>query len=57
MTNTKNGGFMSDELDRVAGNGLINRRHLLKVGLGGLGTALATNTFGADAGGKRGGRG
>ncbi len=43
---------MSDELDRVAGNGLINRRHLLKVGLGGLGTALATNTFGADAGGK-----
>ncbi|HAG72566.1 MAG TPA: sulfite dehydrogenase, partial [Gammaproteobacteria bacterium] len=52
MTNTKNGGFMSDELDRVAGNGLINRRHLLKVGLGGLGTALATNTFGADAGGK-----
>ncbi|MFT4749285.1 MAG: sulfane dehydrogenase subunit SoxC [Pseudohongiellaceae bacterium] len=41
---------MSDKLDRVAGNGLINRRHLLKVGLGGLGSALATNALSADAG-------
>ena len=41
---------MSDKLDRVAGNGLINRRHLLKVGLGGLGSVLAADALSADAG-------
>ena len=37
-------------LEQVAGNGLLSRRHLLGVGLAGLGTAATTAAFGADAG-------
>jgi len=37
-------------LEQVAGNGLLNRRHLLGFGLAGLGAATSTAVFGADAG-------
>ncbi len=39
-----------ETLDKVAGNGLINRRHLLRLGLGGLGAAAAGQTFAAESG-------
>lgn len=38
------------ELERAAGNGLINRRHLLGLGLGGAGMVAAQSLLGADAG-------
>lgn len=38
------------ELERVAANGLINRRHLLGLGLAGMGTVASTSLLGADAG-------
>ena len=42
---------MSDqELERAAGNGLINRRHLLGLGLTGMGAAVANTALGADRG-------
>ncbi len=37
-------------LEHVAGNGLINRRHLLGMGLGGLGLAVSDSLLAADAG-------
>jgi len=37
-------------LEYVAGNGLLNRRHLLGLGLAGLGAATSTAVLGADAG-------
>lgn len=37
-------------LERVAGNGLINRRHLLGAGLAGMGMAVSNSVLGADAG-------
>lgn len=40
----------NNNLEKVAGNGLINRRHLLGLGLGGVGMAVATSVVGADAG-------
>lgn len=40
----------SENLERVAGNGLLNRRHLLGLGLAGIGSAAASAAFGADAG-------
>ena len=39
-------------LDRVAGNGLINRRHLLGMGLGGMGMAVSGAVLGQDATGS-----
>ena len=36
-------------LDRVAGNGLLSRRHLLGLSLAGAGAAVAGNVFGAEA--------
>ena len=38
------------ELEKVAGNGLINRRHLLGLGLGGATMAVATSVLGQDVG-------
>jgi sulfane dehydrogenase subunit SoxC len=38
------------ELETVAGNGLINRRHLLGLGLAGMGVAVANSALAADAG-------
>jgi sulfane dehydrogenase subunit SoxC len=38
------------ELEKVAGNGLINRRHLLGLGLTGMGVAVANSALAADAG-------
>jgi len=38
------------ELEKVAANGLINRRHLLGLGLAGMGTVASTSLLGADAG-------
>ena len=38
------------ELETAAGNGLINRRHLLGLGLAGMGTAVANSALAADAG-------
>lgn len=40
----------NNKLEKVAGNGLINRRHLLGFGLGGAGMAVANSVLGADAG-------
>lgn len=40
----------NDTLERVAGNGLINRRHLLGLGLAGAGSAFASSVLAADAG-------
>lgn len=37
-------------LEKVAANGLINRRHLLQLGFTGMGAAVASNVMGADAG-------
>lgn len=37
-------------LERVASNGLINRRHLLGAGLAGMGVAVSRAVLGADAG-------
>ena len=37
-------------MEKVAGNGLINRRHLLGMGLSGMGLAVSNSVFGADAG-------
>ena len=37
------------ELETAAGNGLINRRHLLGLGLAGMGTAVANSALAADA--------
>lgn len=37
-------------LEKVAGNGLINRRHLLGLGLSGMGMAVSNSVLGADAG-------
>jgi sulfane dehydrogenase subunit SoxC len=39
-----------DSLDKVAGNGLINRRHLLGLGLGGVGAAVAGEVLSAESG-------
>lgn len=40
----------NDEFEKVAGNGLISRRHLLGAGLGGMGLAATGSVMGADAG-------
>ena len=37
-------------MEKVAGNGLINRRHLLGMGLSGMGLAVSNSVFGADDG-------
>ena len=37
-------------LEKVAGNGLINRRHLLGMGLTGMGMAVSNSVLGAEAG-------
>ena len=37
------------ELETAAGNGLINRRHLLGLGLAGMGAAVANSALAADA--------
>ena len=37
-------------MEKVAGNGLINRRHLLGMGISGMGLAVSNSAFGADAG-------
>ena len=37
-------------LEKVAANGLINRRHLLGMGLSGMGMAVSNSVLGADAG-------
>ena len=37
-------------MEKVAGNGLLNRRHLLGMGLSGMGLAVSNSVFGADAG-------
>ena len=39
-----------DIMEKVAGNGLINRRHLLGMGLTGMGMAVSNSVMGADAG-------
>ena len=39
-----------NDLEKVAANGLINRRHLLSMGLGGMGMAVSNSVLGADAG-------
>ena len=40
-------------LEKVAGNGLINRRHLLGMGLTGMGMAVSNSVLGAeDSAGK-----
>lgn len=39
----------ANKLEMVAGNGLLNRRHLLGMSLGGMGAALATSALGADS--------
>lgn len=36
-------------MEKVAGNGLLNRRHLLGMGLSGMGLAASNSAFGADA--------
>jgi sulfane dehydrogenase subunit SoxC len=36
-------------LERAAGNGLINRRHLLGLGVGGLGAAVSTRVLGQES--------
>ena len=36
-------------MEKVAGNGLINRRHLLGMGISGMGLAASNTVFGADA--------
>lgn len=36
-------------MEKVAGNGLISRRHLLNLGLGGAGSLLAASTLAADS--------
>ena len=42
---------MSDKrLEKVAGNGLISRRHLLRFGASGAGLALSAGALGADQG-------
>jgi sulfane dehydrogenase subunit SoxC len=38
------------KLETAAGNGLINRRHLLGLGLGGMGAVVANSALGAEAG-------
>ena len=38
------------ELEKAAANGLINRRHLLGLGLAGMGTVASTSLLGAEAG-------
>lgn len=38
------------KLERVAGNGLLSRRHLLGISLAGIGTAASNSVLGADAG-------
>lgn len=40
---------MSKKLDKVAGNGLINRRHLLGLGLGGVGGLISANVLSAES--------
>lgn len=40
----------NQELEKVAGNGLINRRHLLRLGLAGAGTAVSGSLLAAEAG-------
>ena len=37
-------------LEKVAGNGLINRRHLLGMGLTGMGMAVSNSVLGAEDG-------
>ena len=39
-----------EELDKVAGNGLISRRHLLRFGASGAGLAISAGALGADQG-------
>ncbi|NKB32888.1 MAG: sulfite dehydrogenase [Pseudomonadales bacterium] len=39
-----------DKLEKVAGNGLISRRHLLGMGAAGIGVAASNSVLGADAG-------
>ena len=39
-----------EELDKVAGNGLINRRHLLRFGASSAGLAISAGALGADQG-------
>ena len=36
--------------DKVAGNGLISRRHLLEISAAGLGMAASNSVLGADSG-------
>lgn len=43
---------MSKHLDKVANNGLINRRHLLGLSLGGIGGLVSASAFGAEGNGK-----
>ena len=38
-----------DKFEKVAGNGLINRRYLLGLGLSGVGIAAASSVLGADS--------
>ena len=38
------------ELEKVANNGLISRRHLLQFGASGAGLALSAGALGADQG-------
>ena len=39
-----------EELDKVAGNGLISRRHLLRFGASSAGLAISAGALGADQG-------
>jgi sulfane dehydrogenase subunit SoxC len=39
-----------EKLERVAGNGLLSRRHLLGMGLAGAGSVMTNSALGADAG-------
>ncbi|MFK7863103.1 MAG: sulfite dehydrogenase [Pseudohongiellaceae bacterium] len=40
---------MSKQMDKIANNGLINRRHLLGLGLGGVGGLVSTQVFSAES--------
>jgi len=42
--------MIDKKLEAAAGNGLLNRRHLLGLGLTGVGAAVANSALGADAG-------
>ena len=50
MTKSSKGQNKALDLDRVAANGLLSRRHLLSAALGGAGLAMAGPVIGQEPG-------